>query len=244
MTKKRLKAPENLPDPIEVIAPGALPADGFVRGSAKEVVKATGSLGMKLWLYSPARVILLAEPTRKLAEVAQMRGMPNRKIESLEVVLHEPTRRLFVYPPDKHEDEDADDAFKVSYRSEGRHAEFNIRSLLQPRGLEVTRGWREQYDVKFEPNSECGPALVFQLTTNPVRERLGGGKKDVIEEGVDSVPEVKKASPKRAPKKAEAQAESTAPAQAEAKSVAKAKAPAKGASPGPAQTEGSSPEGT
>lgn len=218
MAKKRTLPPEILPDPTEVLAPGALPDDGFVRGSSKDEVKATGSQGMKLWVYSPAKVLLLTEPTRGLAEVARLRGMANRKVEQVEVILHAPTRRLFIYPPDP--DEEVDDAFEVAYRNQGTNAEINIRTLLQPRGLEVTRGWREQYDVKLEEHSECGPALVFQLTTNPVRERVGGGRKSVTE-AEESAPAPTKAKAKRV---AGAKASATEP---EVKAAATEKAKSK-----------------
>lgn len=219
MAKKRSTPPEVVPDPsmvhpnpVDEIAPSALPGATFVRGSAKAEVKATNSMGMKLWLYSPARVVLLTDPTRKLAEVAHARGYASRKIESVDVILDTATRRLFVYPPDPQDQ--VDDAFEVSYRSEGLHAEFNIRSLLQPHGLEVTRGWREQYAVKYDPKSDCGPALVFQLTLNPPREKYRRGKKDVIEDGVppDSTP---KKAPTKAPKAAASTGDAATAAKAE-----------------------------
>lgn len=250
MAKKRLQPSETLldpmvtlPDPVDLVAPGALPSEGFVRGSSKAEVKSSSSMGMKLWLYSPARVVLLSEPTRKLAEVAQLRGFPNRKVERVEVVLDTTTRRIFFYPPDPTgADEDLQDAFEVTYRNDGLHAEFNIRSLLQPRGLEVERGWREKYDVKLEPTSECGPALVFQLTTTPVREKYKKGTKDVIE-GEETQAAPKKAT-KRPAKAAATTAEAakTATAQTESQKAAKPSSQAKGAAQETPKAEGSTPE--
>lgn len=231
MAKKRLQPPEILPDPVvsrpdpvDALAPGALPDDGFVRGSAKAEVKSSTSKGMKLWLYWPARILLLSEPTRKLAEVAQLRGYANRKVERVIVDLHVPTRRIFFYPPDlddEDEDEVNEDAFEVTYRNDGLHAEFNIRSLFQPRGLEVERGFRERYDVKFEPNSERGPALVFQLVAKPYREKVKKGNQDVIEDETKSTPQ--KAKTKRSLKAAPAKAESTNAAEGSAESATAAK---------------------
>lgn len=166
--------PDDLePSPTEEIASSAMPdEDGFVRGSAKDEVKSTTSLGMNLWLYSPAKVQLLTEPTRALAEVAQMRGLPNRKIEAVEAFLHVETRTIYIRPAA----EEVDDPYPVAYRSEGSVAEINLRSLLQPSGLEVTRGWREKYAVRVEPKTKFGPALVFQMTPKPPRERVSPRK--------------------------------------------------------------------
>jgi hypothetical protein len=193
MAKERKKRIDPAMDPAlaEAIASASMPDDDddYVRGSANDDVKATGSLGMYLWLYSPARVSLLTEPTRSLAEVAKLRGLPDRKIKFVEAILQRSTRTLIIFPAD----EEVDDGYKVTYKSEGTIAEFNLRSLLQPRGLEVTRGWREKYAVKVDKETKFGPALVFTLTLNPPRERVGDSKK--------AQPKVDGATPQAKPKR-------------------------------------------
>jgi hypothetical protein len=194
MAKERKKRIDPAMDPAlaEAIASASMPNDDddYVRGSAKDEVKATGSLGMHLWLYSPARVLLLSEPTRSLAEVAQLRGLPDRKIKSVEAILQRSTRTIIIFPADE---EVVDDGYKVTYKNEGTTAEINLRTLLQPKGLEVTRGWREKYAVKVDKETKFGPALVFTLTLNPPRERVGDSKK--------AQPAVDEPTPKAKPKR-------------------------------------------
>lgn len=145
--------------------------DDFVVGSKWNQVRQTNAYDGMCWIYSPARVEFLAEASDALVAVGQMLGLETEEITRLEVLLQRSTKRLFFRPAG----EKAEAYFDVSETSND-YFSVNIRSLLQPRGLEIKSGYQSRFRVTLETDSPIGPALVIDLTKIEEHRRTASSK--------------------------------------------------------------------
>jgi hypothetical protein len=148
------------------------PDDGdFVIGSKWDQVRQTGAYEGTCWIYSPARVEFLAEASDALVTLTGMLGLETEEITKLEVILQRSTKRLFFRPAG----EKATSYFDVVDTSND-YFSVNIRSLLQPYGLEVKTGYQQRYHVSLQADSPVGPALMVDLTKVEERKQTAISK--------------------------------------------------------------------
>lgn len=206
----------------------SIPNDGdFVIGSKWNQIRQTRAYEGMCWIYSPARVEFLAEASDALHSVGQLLGLPTEAVTRLEVILQRSTKRLYFRPAG----EKADDYFDVTQTSND-YFSVNIRSLLQPPGLEIKTGHQSRFRVSLEVDSPVGPALVVDLKKVEEHRRTARRKATQAAkaakakgEGTLATASTKKASPAPAKaKKAESKVTPEASVEASATEAAKPEA--------------------
>lgn len=157
--------------PKEPSVPTSPDAEDFVIGSKWDQVRQTGAYEGTCWIYSPARVEFLAEASDALVTLSGMLNLETEEITKIEVILQRSTKRLYFRPAG----EKASNYFDVAENSND-YLLVNIRSLLQPYGLEVKTGYQQRYHVSLQADSPVGPALMVDLTKVEERKQTAISK--------------------------------------------------------------------